>query len=158
MCSFQCLYHQPVFQKTASLPEMARLLWYLTEDLNWLGFFDCNVGFTIKYAMVKVSEYVEEDEPLSQARMDMTNTKNKKFVECVTTSSRRLICLTNQLEILLRAASKVFSWFLSSFSIPLLLNEIRIPLLKITLKHQALSCFGRFLRLLQESSNLSALG
>ena len=34
--------------KAASLPQMASLLWYHTEDLNLLGQFDRNVGFDIK--------------------------------------------------------------------------------------------------------------
>ena len=55
MCSFQCLHHQPVFQKkAASLPKMAILLWYLTEDLNLLGLFDDNLGLTTKYVIEKV--------------------------------------------------------------------------------------------------------
>ena len=57
----------------------------------------------------EVLENVVEEEPLSQIGVDMTNTKNKTFVECVNKNRRRLICLTNQLEILHRAASKVFS-------------------------------------------------
>ena len=55
-----------------------------------------------------------------------------------------------QLEILYKAACKVFSGCLSSTPIPLLLIETHLPLLKITLKHQAFSCFGRALHLLQE--------
>ena len=88
---------------------MASLLWYLTEDLNLLGWFDRNLGLTTKCATVKVSKNVVEDEPLSQTQVDTTNTKNKTLVECVHKNSGRLICLTNQLEILHRAASKVFS-------------------------------------------------
>ena len=83
--------------------------------------------------MVKVSENVVEEEPLSQTRVDMTNTKNKALVECANKNSRRLICLTNQLQILHRAANKVFSWCLSSTPIPLLLIDTQLPLLKITL-------------------------
>ena len=64
-----------------------------------LGLFDRSVGLTAKFATMKVSENVEEDESLSQTRVDMTNTKNKTRVERVTKNSRRLICLTNQLEI-----------------------------------------------------------
>ena len=52
-------------KKAASLPKLAPLLLYLTEDLNLLGLFDCNVGLTTKYAMVNVSEIVKEDQPLS---------------------------------------------------------------------------------------------
>ena len=74
-----------------------------------LGWFDHNVGLTKKCAMVKVSENVVEDEPLTQTRVDTTNTKNKTLVECVHKNSGRLICLTSQLEIVHRAASKVFS-------------------------------------------------
>ena len=55
---------------------MASLLWYLKEDLNLLGLFDRSVGLTTKCAMVEVSENVEEDEPLSQARVNMTKTKH----------------------------------------------------------------------------------
>ena len=54
---------------------MASLLWYLTVDLNLLGLFDRNVGLTTNFAMVKVLENVKEDKPLSQTRLDMTNTK-----------------------------------------------------------------------------------
>ena len=79
------------FSKTAaSLPKMASLPWYLTEDLNLLALFDCNVGLTTICAMVKISKNLEEDELLlSQTRADMTNTKNKTLVECVTKNSRR---------------------------------------------------------------------
>ena len=108
--------------------------------------------------MVKVSDSDKEDEQLSQARVDVTNTKSKTLVDCVTKNSRRLICLINQLENLLKPASKVFSGCLSSTSIPLLLIETQLPLLKITLKHQALSCFERALRLLPESFSISSLG
>ena len=52
---------------------------------------------------------------------------------CVHKNSRRLICLTNQLKILYRAASKVFTGCLSSTPIPLLLIETQLTLLKITL-------------------------
>ena len=86
MCSFQCLYHQPVFQKKQLLYLrwlLASLLWYLTVDLILLGLFDRNVGLTRKCAKVKVSENVAEEEPPSQTRVDMTNTKNKTLVECV---------------------------------------------------------------------------
>ena len=95
MCSFQCLHHQPVLRKAASLPKIASLLWYLTEDLNLLGLLHRNVGLTTKFALVKVSENIEKFEPLSQTHVDMTNTKNKTRVECVTKNSRNLICLTN---------------------------------------------------------------
>ena len=111
-CSFQCLYHRPVFLKKQLLclrRLLAGLLWYLTEDLNLLGLFDRNVGLTTTCVMVKVSENVVEEEPLSQTRLDMTYTKNKTLVECVNKNSKRLIRLTNQLEILYRAVSKVFS-------------------------------------------------
>ena len=111
-----------------------------TDNLNFLGLFDRNVDFITKFAMVKVSENVEEDEPLPQTLVNMTHTKNKARVECVTKSSR-LISLTNQLKILHRAASKVFSGCLASIFILLLLIETQLSLLKITLKHQALSCF-----------------
>ena len=48
------------------LPKMANLLWYLTKDLNLLGQFDRNAGLSTKFALVKVSENVKKDEPLSQ--------------------------------------------------------------------------------------------
>ena len=144
-------------EKVASLPRMASLLWYLTEDLNLLGLFDRNVSSTTKCAMVKVSENVKEDEPMSQARVDMTNTKIKILVECATKNTERLICPTNQLEILHKAASTVFSGCLSSTSIPLLLIQNQLHQLKFTLKHQALSCFERALHLLHESFNLITL-
>ena len=112
MHSFQCLYHQLVFQKKQLLYlrwQFASLQWYLTEDLNLHGLFDRDVGLTAKCAMMKVSENVLEEELLSQTRVDMTNTKNKTLVERVKKNSRRLICVTNQLGILHRAVSKVFS-------------------------------------------------
>ena len=56
---------------------MASLLWYLIVDLNLVGLFDRKVGLNTKCAMVKVSDNVEEDEPLSQALVDMTNTKKE---------------------------------------------------------------------------------
>ena len=102
-------------KKAASLPKMVSLLWYFTEDLNLLVHFDHSIGLTTKCAMVKVSENVEEDEPLSQTPLDMANTKSKTIFHYVIKNSRRLICLTNQLEILHSAASKVFSGCLSSF-------------------------------------------
>ena len=55
---------------------MASLLQYLTEDLNLLGLFDRNVGLTTKCAMVKVSENVVKNEPLTQIRVDMINAKH----------------------------------------------------------------------------------
>ena len=137
---------------------MASLLRYLTEDLNLLGLFDRNKGLTTECAMVKASENVEEDEPLSQTRVDVINTKNKTRVESVTKNNRRLKCVTTKLEILHRAASKVFSGCLSSTHNPLLLIKTQLTLLKTTLKHQALSCFKRALRLLQELFSLSARG
>ena len=147
------------FSKIAAfLPKMASLLWYLTENLYLLGLVDRNVALNTKCVMVKVSENAEEDKPLSQTRVDMTNTKNKTLVECVTKNSRRVICLTNQLQILYRAASKVFSGYHSSKPMPLFFIETQLPWLKIILKHQALSCFGRALRLLPESLSLNALG
>ena len=64
-------------RKATSLPKRASLLWYLTENLNLLSLFDHNVGLTIKFAMVIVSDNVEENEPLSQTRVDMTKAKTK---------------------------------------------------------------------------------
>ena len=122
-----------------------------------LGLFDRNVGLTTKCAVVKVSENVVKEEPQLQTRVDMTNTKNKPHVKCVTKNSRRLICLTNQLEILHRAACKVFSECLSFTPIPLVLVETQLPRLKAALKHHELSCFGRAPRLLQESLNFRAI-
>ena len=87
----------------------------------------------------------------------MTNTKIKTRVECVTKNGGKLKCLTNQLEILHRAARKVFSGCLSSTPILLLLIETQLPQLKITLiKHQALSCFERALRLSSQNHLTSA--
>ena len=160
MCSFKCLHHQPVFfLNAASFPKMASLLWYLTEDLNLLSLFNRNVGLTKKCAMVKVSENVKEDEPLPQALVDMTNTKNKTFVACITKNIWRLICLTNQLENFHRAVSKVFSGCLSS--IPICLSDCflwRLNFLhrKLLYNTKQFSCFKRALRLLPESFNLSA--
>ena len=57
-----------------------------------------------------------------------------------------------------RAASKAFSGCLSSTPISLLLNETQLPLLNITLKQQAFSCFGRALCLPQELFIHSAFG
>ena len=112
--------------------------------MNLLGPFDRNVGLTTKCTMVKVTANVEENEPLSQARVNMTNKKKKKtLVECVTKNSRTLIFLTDILEILYRAASKICSGCLSSTPIPLLLIETLLSRLKITLKQPARSCFER---------------
>ena len=60
---------------------MASLLCYLTKDLNLLSLLDCNIGLTTKCATTKVSENVKKDEPLSQTRVDMTNTQNKTLVK-----------------------------------------------------------------------------
>ena len=117
MYSFQCWYHQSVFQKTQLLYLkwlLASFLWCLTEDLILLGLFDCKVSLTTTCSTVKVSENVVEEAPLSQTREDMNKPENKTLFECVNKNSGRLICLTNQLEILNRAACKVFSWCLSS--------------------------------------------
>ena len=65
---------------------------------------------------------------------------------------------TNQLEIFRRATSKVFRRCLFSTSIPLPFIKTQLSQLKITLKYQALSCFGRAVRFFQESFDLSALG
>ena len=114
MCSFQCVYHQSVLQKKQKKQLLyvrwllASLVWYLTGDFNFLGLFHCIVGLTTKCTTVKVSENVVEEEPQSQTRVDMANIKNEALVECVNKNSRKLICVTNHLETLLRAASKVF--------------------------------------------------
>ena len=34
MCGFQCLHHQPVFQKKGALPKRASLLRYHIVDIN----------------------------------------------------------------------------------------------------------------------------
>ena len=52
---------------------MASILWYLTEDLNLLGLFDRSIGWTTKCAVVKVLKNVEDNEPLSLTRLDMTS-------------------------------------------------------------------------------------
>ena len=57
---------------------MASLLLYFTQDLNLVCLCDRNVGLNTTYAIVKVLENVEEDEPLSQTRVDMTQTKTTK--------------------------------------------------------------------------------
>ena len=131
---FSVLYHRPVLQKKQLLYLrwlLSSLFWYLTEGLILFGLFYRTVGLTTKCATVKISEHTVEEEPPSQTRLDMTNTKNKTLVECVNKNSRRLICLTNQLKILHRAASKVFSWCLSSTPIPLLPIETQLLRLKI---------------------------
>ena len=94
------------------------------RPFNFLGLFDHNAGLTTKFAMVKVSENVKEE-----TLVDMTNKKH------VLSVSLKLKCPTNQIEILHRAASKVFTGCLSSTPIPLLLIETQLPQLKITLKH-----------------------
>ena len=114
-------------EKQFFLPKMVSLLWYLTEDLNLLGLFDCSIGLTAKCALIKVSENVEENETLSQTRLHVTNTKMKIIVEYVIENRRRLISLTNQLKILHRAASKVLSGCLSSTPIQLLLIDPTSP-------------------------------
>ena len=96
---------------------MASVLWYLTEDLNLLGLFYRSVGLTSKCALMKVSENVEEDYTLSRTRLDVTNSKIKTIVECVTKNRRRLMYLTDQLKILHRAACKVLRGCFSSTSI-----------------------------------------
>ena len=63
---------------------MASLLWYLTEDLGWLGLFDRSVGLTTKCALTKVSDNVEENGTLPQTRLDVTHAKIKTIVEVVT--------------------------------------------------------------------------
>ena len=139
------------FSKIAAFsPKMASLLWYLTEVLNLLGLFDRSLSLTTKFILMEISENIEEDETLSQIRLDVTNTKIKTIAKCVIKNRRRLICLTNQLKILLRGANKVLSGCLSSTPIPLLRikTQLLLLLLKITLKHQALSCFERALWLL----------
>ena len=88
---------------------MASLLRYLTKDLSLLGLFDLSVGLTTKCALIKVSDYVEENGTLSQTRLDVTHTKIKTIVEGVTKNRRRLICLTNQLKTLLGASSKILN-------------------------------------------------
>ena len=90
MRGFQRLYHQPVFQKKQLLYLrwlLASLLWYRTEDSNFLGLFDCNVVLTAKCSMTKVSENVVEEELLLQTQVDMTNTKNITLVDCVNKNS-----------------------------------------------------------------------
>ena len=76
-------------KKTAFLSKMVSLLLYLTEDLNLLGLFDRSVCSTTKCTLMKVSENVEEDETLSQTRLDVTNTKIKTVFMCVTENRRR---------------------------------------------------------------------
>ena len=77
MCSFQCLRHtsSSFSRKVASLPKIASFQWYLTEELNLLSLLDRNVNLTIKFALMKVSENVEEYEPLVQTRVNMTYKK-----------------------------------------------------------------------------------
>ena len=64
-------------KRVASLPEIASLLWYLTEDLSLLDLFDRNVGLTTKFTMVKVSEKVEENKLLSQTHVDTTHRRSQ---------------------------------------------------------------------------------
>ena len=116
------------FLKKAALPKRSSLLWYLLAHLNLVGPCDCNVGLNTKCTLVKVSENVEEDEPLSQTLVEIFKTKkNKTIVECVTKNSKWLICLTNQLQILHGTASKVCSGCLFFTPILLLLFEIQLP-------------------------------
>ena len=87
MCGFQCMYHQPVFQKKQLLYLrwlLANLLWYLTKDLNLLGLFNRYVGLTTKCATVKVSENIVEEQPQSQTQVDMANTKIKHLLSVTT--------------------------------------------------------------------------
>ena len=67
---------------------MASLLWYLTEDLNLLGLFHRSIGLTIKCALMKVLENVEEDETLSQTRLDVINTKIKTILSVSPTTGK----------------------------------------------------------------------
>ena len=115
------------FLKRGALPERAGLLWYHIVHLKLVGLCERNVGLNTKCALVKVSENVKEHGPLSQAPVKIINTKNKTLFECVTKNSKRLIFVTNQLEIFHRAASKVFSGYLIFTPIPLLLIETKHP-------------------------------
>ena len=54
------------FSKKGAVPKRASLLGYLIVDFNLVGLCDRNVGLNTKCALVKVSENVEEHEPLSQ--------------------------------------------------------------------------------------------
>ena len=60
---------------------MASRLWYLVVDLNLVGLCDRNVSLNTKCAMVKVSENVKEDEPLSQALVEMINAKKREKIK-----------------------------------------------------------------------------
>ena len=162
MCSFSCLHHQLLFfEKATSLLKIASILWYLKKNLSLLSLFDRNVGLTTKCTMVKVSKNVEENKPLSQARVDMTNTKKQTLAECVTKNCRRLLCLTDQLEVLHRAPSNIFSRCLSSTHVPYPVASYGNPTslvekyFKNTTHFQASSvaCSSS-----PESINLSALG
>ena len=88
----------------------------------------------------------------SQTHVDTTNTKKKKKTlnECGTKNSRGLICLTDQLQILQRAAKKVLSGCLSFTSIPYPIASYWNPTyhVKNFFKTYALSCFERALCLL----------
>ena len=64
---------------------------------------------------------------------------------------------TNHLEVLHRAACRVITGCLSSTPSSLLLLEAKLPPLKLTLEHQALSSFERALRLPPDFSSLYAL-
>ena len=64
---------------------------------------------------------------------------------------------TNHLEVLHRAACRVITGCLSSTPSSLLLLEAQLPLLKLTLEHQALSSFERALHLPPDFSSLYAL-
>ena len=59
------------------------------------GLFDRNVGLTAKYAMVKVSDNVVEEEPLSQTRVNTTYTKNKTLVG-VCQPKQWKVCMSDQ--------------------------------------------------------------
>ena len=64
---------------------------------------------------------------------------------------------TNHLEVLHGAECRVITGCLSSTPSSLLLLEAQLPLLKLTLEHQALSSFERALRLPPDFSSLYAL-
>ena len=92
-------------KKAGSSSKVASLLWYFKDDLNLLRLFGRYVGLTSECTVVKVSENVKENEPLSQARVSMTKTKNKTLVECVYKNNRKLLFLNDRIGILHRAAS-----------------------------------------------------
>ena len=63
---------------------------FLLKDLILLGWFDPDADLATKQAMQKALQDLEEEEPLLQASVDMTNIKDKTFRDFVTKNRWKL--------------------------------------------------------------------